>query len=358
MKILVIEDDAPIRDTLRDMLEISGYDVITARDGVEGLEQLPQKPDLILCDLAMPRMDGFEVLTQVRRDKKLGPIPFIVLTAKTERSDLRRAMELGADDYITKPFTSKEVLAAIEARVQRTKPLLERLEEYKEMHENQIAASWGHELLTPLNGILGGAEVLLSEAETLNPNDIREIGAIIQRAGKRELVLAKKILFHFDLERLALNGTKVPFQTLEAGPIIREISVRVCRDADRLRDLVMDLGPGKVQLALDWLTIAVEELIDNAIKFSQVGTPIKVKGSQDNGFYKVEIINSGVTMSPEQVEAIGPFIQFDRDRKEQQGLGLGLSNVIKMTSLIKGKLEIQPAPDSPGVLARFSIPAP
>jgi len=356
MKVLVIEDDGPVRDTLRDMLELTGYEVVTAADGREGLELLNDEIDLIISDLAMPKLDGFGVLAAVRENKKYQTLPFIVLTAKTERSDLRRAMELGADDYITKPFTSKEVLAAIEARVVRQKPLVERLEAYKDLHQNLVSASWDHELLTPLNSIMSGAEFLINEADTIQPEEIREIARIIHRGGLRELGLARKILLHFQLERYIAGQEKPKTVRIEASEIIRQVASKVAGVANRLIDLDVQVQTGRVELPRDWLDTAVEELVENALKFSQSGTAIRLAGRPQDSFYILDVSNHGGTLSPEQVRSIAPFVQFERGKQEQQGLGLGLANVMRLAAIAGGKLDIQSSPDGKGVLAQLRLP--
>lgn len=127
-KILVIEDTSEIRNNVLDFLEAEDFEVKTAKNGREGLELALQEPfDLILCDIMMPELDGYGVISQLRQQPTTADVPFIFLTAKGERSDLRLGMTLGADDYLTKPFTPKELLAAIQTRLQRAAQQSERL---------------------------------------------------------------------------------------------------------------------------------------------------------------------------------------------------------------------------------------
>lgn len=117
-KILVIEDNKDILENTADLLELSNYIVFTATNGKLGIEQaLANKPDLILCDIMMPELDGYGVLHMVQRNAELQNTPFIFLTAKTERNDLRKGMSLGADDYILKPYDATDLLNAIEGRL-------------------------------------------------------------------------------------------------------------------------------------------------------------------------------------------------------------------------------------------------
>lgn len=132
IKILVIEDDRQVQENIKDILELEDFDLILAGDGRKGIEKAKQLlPDLIICDVMMPQTDGFEVLSSLQSVEVTSNIPFIFLTAKADRNDLRRGMELGADDYLTKPFTPKELLNAIRIR-------LDKKEKYEQQYTQQI----------------------------------------------------------------------------------------------------------------------------------------------------------------------------------------------------------------------------
>jgi DNA-binding NarL/FixJ family response regulator len=119
-KILIIEDEEQTRKNLATILRMEGHVALTAANGEQGLELARREnPDLIFCDVMMPRLDGHEVITALRADKATAGIPFIFLTARGERCDFRTGMNLGADDYLTKPATATELLAAVEARLKR-----------------------------------------------------------------------------------------------------------------------------------------------------------------------------------------------------------------------------------------------
>jgi CRP-like cAMP-binding protein/CheY-like chemotaxis protein len=118
--ILLIEDNDILRENTAEILELAGYAVLTAENGKVGVEKaLNTKPDLVVCDIMMPVLDGYGVLHIFSQNPQLAGVPFIFLTAKTERTDLRRGMELGADDYLTKPFEETELLSAISSRLHR-----------------------------------------------------------------------------------------------------------------------------------------------------------------------------------------------------------------------------------------------
>src|ERR1700687_3375953 len=119
--ILVIEDNENIRENTAEILELAGYKTYTAENGKKGVEiALKEMPSVIVCDIMMPELDGYGVLHLLKKNVSTENIPFIFLTAKTERSDMRKGMEMGADDYITKPFDDIELLKAVETRLKKS----------------------------------------------------------------------------------------------------------------------------------------------------------------------------------------------------------------------------------------------
>ena len=117
-KILVIDDNLDIRENSIEILELSGYQVLGASDGQSGIDlAIREIPDIIICDIMMPLMDGYEVLQKLRNHSKTAQIPFVFLTARSEKSDIRTGMDLGADDYLVKPFEDFELLEVVEIRL-------------------------------------------------------------------------------------------------------------------------------------------------------------------------------------------------------------------------------------------------
>lgn len=151
-KILVVEDNAEVRENLAEILELSGYDVLAAEDGTLGVElAVNHQPDLILCDVMMPKLDGFGVLNILSKRPETADIPFIFLTAKAEKSDFRRGMNLGADDYITKPFYKDELLAVVEMRLSKTEKIRKRFDKTEQGLSAFINEAKGYEELKKLS---------------------------------------------------------------------------------------------------------------------------------------------------------------------------------------------------------------
>ncbi|NDJ86940.1 MAG: response regulator [Chloroflexi bacterium] len=171
-KILVIEDTLAVLEEIVEMLEMEGFDALGASDGLQGIQMAREHmPALIVCDIMMPEIDGYEVLRELRGDSATATIPFIFLTARVEREDMRKGMELGADDYLTKPFSTEELLAAIQSRFEkqhlieneRLRMLSHRLVEVQEAERRHIA----HELHTEIGQLLTGLKVSIGMAKRL-----------------------------------------------------------------------------------------------------------------------------------------------------------------------------------------------
>ncbi len=157
--ILIVEDDPSVLDNIRDILTLEDYRILTATNGREGIEQaLAHIPDLIICDVMMPEVDGYGVIQTLRQNEKTCNIPFIFLTAKADRFDQREGMEAGADDYLTKPFRPQEVIKAVKTRLARHHSLMQPYQVEKErtktlaqqLQENQELAEIKANLLTKL----------------------------------------------------------------------------------------------------------------------------------------------------------------------------------------------------------------
>lgn len=142
-KVLLIEDDMVLRENTAELLELSNFEVITASDGKVGLKNAKTYiPDIIVCDIMMPELDGYQVLDHLSKNSKTKSIPFIFLSAKTEHSDVRKGMNLGADDYITKPFTEDELVCAIKSRLAKASILKEQqIEKTNNFKENDALNS-------------------------------------------------------------------------------------------------------------------------------------------------------------------------------------------------------------------------
>lgn len=138
-KILIIEDETQVRANIQQMLDLSEFHTITAGNGLIGVQLAKiEQPDLIICDIMMPELDGYDVLKSLRENPETQSIPIIFLTAKAERGDMRQGMELGADDYITKPFTPEELLRAVKIRLVRAEKANQIKQQYEQEQQQNV----------------------------------------------------------------------------------------------------------------------------------------------------------------------------------------------------------------------------
>ena len=354
MKILIIEDDEAVRQILHDMLELNDHTVLAAADGPAGVELAKQGPDLVICDIGLPGMDGHQVFAAIQELPVGGEIPFIFLTARSGRETQRQSMALGADDFITKPFTERDILDSIEARVRRLRPLRERIDRLVARLRREAGANWSHELLTPLVGVFGGLELIEAEADNVQPGELKELLGLIRAGAERQLALSKKLMLYFELERLKTGSARLGCCDAPASVIAG--ADRAAKEAGRSQDLRVRCDPGQVRIDQDHLGAAVAELTANAFRFSQPGQSVTVTGTRQPGRYRIDMVDQGVGMTAEQCAAAAPFVQFERDLSAQQGLGLGLAIAESVAEVAGGRLDLQPGPGARGLQATLDLP--
>lgn len=346
---LVIEDDEDIRRNICDILEMEGYHSESAADGLLGLRQAQHLlPDLIICDIMMPGLDGYGVLAELRRDPMTAAIPFIFLSARSSRDDLRHGMELGANDYVTKPFTTRDLLAAIDARLTQQAAITRQFQaKFDDLRDN-LSLMMPHELRTPLVGILGGAEFLKDDWENMNRAEVNHLLDIVTVSGRRLARLVENHLLLADLMRLrdAARTDSIPWlraaHTPNTRTVIENAALNAATSAQRLPDLKLTLNDlDDVPVLNQHLDKIVAELVDNACKFSPKGSPVSVAGQMlPTGDVRLAITDQGRGLKPAQIANIGAYQQFERKTYEQQGAGLGLTLARLLAELYGGDLSI------------------
>jgi len=357
LRVLVIEDDTNWRTWVESHMEAAGHIVEVAKDGEAGLAlALRFRPELILCDVEMPGLDGFGVLRAVRQRPALAGTPFVFLTSRQARADQRQGMTLGADDYLTKPFSREELLAAVGGVLAKRAPLEERLQRYTEEYRRELTAPWAHELLTPLNGILGIASLLEADPAAVSQDELRELARSIHESARRQQLLARKLVHYFQLERLRECGWSDPSAAVEAASGIEDEVLGIAERTGRGADLRLQCARAAVRISPQWLRTGVGELAENAFKFSAKGTPVTVRALVDEGLYRIEVIDHGPGMAAVERASIAPFRQFGRERQEQQGLGLGLAIVRNVARLHGGSLGLQAVENGTGLHALLELP--
>lgn len=352
-KILVIEDEISIRLGTTTLLGTSGlFEVQEAENGKIGVDIAAAfKPDLIICDVNMPELDGYGVLESVRSNSQLEQTPFIFLTANATKQDIRRGMESGADDYLTKPFKRDELFNAVNKRLEKARLQREAAERRIGELRSTLSQSLPHELLTPLIGIIGSSDILLHHAADLTTDDIRESGAQIKESALRLQHTIENFIVLSHMNLAATNPVTVAAMQAEtttmANSLIPEIAAKQCRLHNRpsssVRYTAIDSPAIAISEQLFWK--AVEEVISNAVKFSEPDSEILLTESQTETAWSLTVTNMGIGLSDEQIQHIGAFMQFNRSVNEQQGSGLGLAIASVICSIHNGSLDITSIPN-------------
>lgn len=348
------------------MLSFEGYEVVTASDGVEGVAAaLEHNPDLILCDISMPNLDGYGVIEQLRQKKETSSTPFIFLTAFTEKQNMRMGMEKGADDFLVKPYTRDELLAAIESQWKKNKIVQDKIQSKVEEVGKNLNYALPHEFRTVINQVKGSAKLLENNGEAVAPEEVKELTSDIISSCDRLLKITENFLLYVRIESYANNPELQRklrlMQTLEPAALMFDMVNTVAMRFNRFDDLDIDDAPDgiSIEMSSESFHKVVDELLDNAFKFSNPGTKITINMWLDDNtnpkMFFTSIEDRGRGMSQEQVNNIGAYIQFERTMYEQQGVGLGLVIAKRMVELHDGSFVIN-STENEGTKITFGIP--
>jgi len=346
-KILIIEDEQNIRENIQELLEVKGYLVRTAANGKEGvLEAIDFKPHLILCDVMMPKMDGYKVLEYIRKTSAIQNVPFIFLTAKVDKADVRHGMELGADDYISKPFSAKDLIKAIESRLKRYETINTQYTEVKQSLDTNVFATYYHEFNTPLHGIIGGLNLLVNAANSFDENQVYDLHTSILKSAIRLNHSLANLMLYEEMKRAEVQNELL--STFSKGKTSEDWNDKIKDELysmatevyNRFDDLTVQLQPATINIGQEYLKRIIVEITDNAFKFSKAGNIIEVAGSIDANEYEIVVVDNGNGFPFNGNEDIAPFRQFNRRKYEQQGLGIGLHLVKQLVEFNNGELII------------------
>jgi len=345
-KILVIDDEEWLREMVHMALREKGFDVVEAENGAVGIEVARRElPDLILCDVNMEKVDGYLALAALRNEPTTAAIPFILMTGLADNAGMRHGMELGADDYLPKPFAIEALYAAVDARLKKAQALRQHAEKKLTDLRDNLSMMLPHELRTPLNGIVAYGQMLAADAATLSPAEITDMGQVIYESGRRLERLVENFLIYAQIELLGAEPQKIAVlrekQTTFPARLIEERARAKAEEAKRADDLVLELTELPVPISEDYLAKIVEELVQNAFKFSEAGRPVRVALSALPNGVALSVSDRGRGFSTEHITKVGAYMQFDRKMQEQQGLGLGLTIAKRLTELHGGTLTIQ-----------------
>lgn len=335
--ILVIDDDKITRRLIVKSLS-KDFNIIEAQDGLSGVQMaLQQSPELVICDITMPDIDGYAVLEALRDNETTATTAFIFLSGLADPADVRYGMNLGADDYLTKPFSINELRQAVDARL-RKRALQEAVlkKTVDEMRQN-LAMALPHELRTAVMVLEGYIYLMFEESSEVNTerNKILE-GMSAYTARLHDL--SEKFLWFSKAQMLKSDQNG---QCLRPAEIIRYVCAEKATHYHRIADLDVQAGSGDAAINDEYLGRILQEVVDNAFKFSPEGSRVTIKGSVENNCYVIVVMDRGRGMTEEQISKIGAFMQFEREYFEQKGTGLGLTIARRLAEAVGGRLTIR-----------------
>ena len=361
--ILVVDDNPTNLEALSDCLTNFGFTVLLKKDGEKALSLMKRKiPDLILLDIIMPGMNGFETCEHLKENEETKDIPVIFMSALSDTIDKVTGFELGAVDYITKPFQHQEVLARVKAHLTiqnlkkdlqtKNKALQDSLERERKMVEDlrlNLSISLPHELRTPLNIILGFARFFIDPLKLPKPEKIVEYGNSIYKNSLRLNRLIENALLYANLKLLKYTPkerrTYQSETSVDSKRFITSVAQEKALVVQRKEDLRLELVHANIWISANNFEKILIELLDNAFKFSQAGTPVRITTTVNGNLCILSITDQGCGMTKEQIANIGAYMQFERRKHEQQGTGLGLTIAYLLTQLEGGVLSIDSKPE-------------
>lgn len=272
-KILVIEDEANVRENLVELLEAEDFEVFSAKNGFEGISFAQEhRPELILCDITMPELDGYDVLTNLRQDPEIAITPFIFLTAKAATDEIRQGMNLGADDYLTKPFSRQELLTAIQSRLskqniytQNTDALLNDIGEKLNNIGERFSYSISEKIFNPLDEVLGTSRIFVQDADFIEPSDIKKLGGHIQTNANFLKRAILNVFMYLNMELLFSNPEALKavqnIYTMKPGDFVFMISMQMAKKYECSKIVKVNVNNTRLKIATnDWKKIIEESL--------------------------------------------------------------------------------------------------
>lgn len=358
---MVIDDESWLREMIRLALEQQGFEVVEAMDSAEGVTQArEQLPDLILCDVNMDKAGaGYMTLAKLRENPATAAIPFILMTGLADAAGMRHGMDLGADDYLPKPFKVDELYATVQARLRKVETVRQEAEKKLTLLRSQISLMLPHEMRTPLNGIISNAEMLAESASSLDPHTIAEMSQEICQSGQRLERLIENFLIYAQLEIVASDPESVGqlrrANTARPGEIARAAATAEAQKVGRVTDVILETEETPLPMAEDYFRKIVAELVQNSLKFSDRGLLVRVrlKSTPEEVLFSVQ--DDGRGFSSEQISRVGAYMQFERRMQDEQGFGLGLAIAKKLVEMHGGELLIE---SNPGIGSTVTVKLP
>ena len=353
--VLIVDDITRNLQVVGTILRQAGYAVTPATSGAEALEGVrEQSPDLILLDLMMPEMDGLEVCRRLKADPATRSIPVIFLTASNEMEHLVQGFEVGAVDYVTKPFNPPELLARVGTHLE-LQHARRRLREMND-EKNEFMGIAAHDLRSPLNAVKGYTEMLLEE-EAMDRPEQAGLLRRIHDATQRMVEMVQNLLDVNAIERGEMNLQLAPADL--SSLLASAVETHRPRAAAKQQNLHLEneAGPITVRIDPNVMVQVLENLISNAVKYSPPGRNIHVRLKKSPESVRCEVQDEGPGLSLEdQKKLFGKFARLSaKPTGGEHSTGLGLSIVKKMVEAMNGRVWCE---SEPGKGARFVVEFP
>lgn len=343
--ILIVEDNDQIRKSARLVLEMEGFSVVDAADGQDALDRLTSRecrPDLIVSDILMPRLDGYAFFEAIRRMPEMQLVPFIFLTAYGSRQHVRLGRQLGVDDYLVKPFDAEDLVAAVKNKLQRVTEFRQFVE--NEFHDSRraIVSLLSHELRTPLTYVTGGYD-LLSEAlpQDGRDPDVQVSLQLIHNGTQRlnrvaeQTVRYGELISGFTRYQLDKYSQPIYLEWLVKEALVAAEGYFAGRQVEVATRFDLP-EPVQVLTVSEILAPAIYEVLRNAATFSQEGGRVEVEVRAEGQEGVITVRDFGRGIRAEDKASIWEIMtQSDRARHEQQGTGMGLP-IAQQTVLLHG----------------------
>lgn len=356
--ILLVDDDIAIQEGVADLLQIYDYEVITAADGREALQEMQKRvPDLIISDIMMPGMDGYELFEAVRSNPAWTPIPFVFLTARGQQKDVRLGNRLGVDAYLTKPFEPDDLLIMVQSRLKRIRDIQSVTYSDVDRMKQQLITIFSHELRTPLTYIYGYVNLLQEQHSNLDKDAVDDMLIGVRRGADRLVKLVEDLMLVVRIDsgvvgmEIALRRSYEPLVKIVDKLLTEQRAVAQSRNVEFVVNIDRDIAIPCMAL---YLEDALKRLIDNAVKFSkQDGGEVRISANHEQNYVVLSIVDNGIGIDPVQIDhAFERFAQIDRDIMEQQGVGLGLTLARTLVRLHGGDIR---ATSQPGKGSVFNV---
>lgn len=346
--VLIVDDLQQNLEILGNILSSLKVKIAVAMNGKQAINiTYKKKPDLLLLDISMPEMDGFEVCKKIKENPETEDIPIIFLTAKTETEDIVKGFELGAVDYITKPFKALELLARVKTQLdlKRSRDLINKqISELEKLNENKdkFMSLISHDLRGPFTGFLGLTKFLDENLDSFSPDEIKEIARVLHNSLLRQYQLLENLL---EWSKIQIGSFKTNKQKINVSEIVNnKIELFQISAKSKKIELISYISENTYIYA-DKIMISsvIHNLISNAIKYSKTGGKVIINSTNKDNYVEISISDNGVGISEEKLAKLfhSESSFTTPGTNNEVGSGLGLLITKELLEMNDGKITVE-----------------